>query len=235
MKKYELVFRHDRAGRLVDAREFERLKFERRRFSVALLEELRTEAAGSVEFGDDTVVLHHLYTERRLRPLDLYLRESTPAEGRVAILDYGGAIRDLARSNILPGDMLLKNFGVTRHGRIVFYDYDEVAVLTRRRSGSRCGRAARPPDRSPRPRLAPRGRRRSGPAAAGLLLPATRGREVVPLGLEGRLDAHPAPGRVLALRLEQEARGHGSRAPAVLRRSKAQLIVSVVIARVMPT
>ena len=76
------------------------------------------------------MVLHHLYTERRLRPLDLYLRESTPAEGRVAILDYGEAIRDLARSNIFPGDMLLKNFGVTRHGRIVFYDYDELAVLT---------------------------------------------------------------------------------------------------------
>ena len=130
MKKYELVFRHDRAGRLVDAREFEHLEFEKRRFSEALLEELRTETAGSVEIGDDTVVLHHLYTERRLRPLDLYLRESTPAEGRVAILDYGEAIRDLARSNIFPGDMLLKNFGVTRHGRIVFYDYDELAVLT---------------------------------------------------------------------------------------------------------
>ena len=130
MKKYELVFRHDRAGRLVDAREFEHLKLEKRRFSGPLLDELRAEAAGSLEVGDDTVVLHHLYTERRLRPLDLYLRESTPAEGRVAILDYGESIRDLARSNIFPGDMLLKNFGVTRHGRIVFYDYDELAVLT---------------------------------------------------------------------------------------------------------
>ena len=130
MKKYELVFRHDRAGRLVDAREFEHLEFDRRRFSEALLEELRAEAADTVAIGDDTVVLRHLYTERRLRPLDLYLREAAPADGRLAILDYGEAIRDLARSNIFPGDMLLKNFGVTRHGRIVFYDYDELAVLT---------------------------------------------------------------------------------------------------------
>jgi isocitrate dehydrogenase kinase/phosphatase len=130
MEKYELVFRHDRAGRLVDAREFEHLEFEKRRFGPELLEELGAEAAGSVEVGEDTVVLHHLYTERRLRPLDLYLREQAPPEGRVAILDYGEAIRDLARSNIFPGDMLLKNFGVTRHGRIVFYDYDELAVLT---------------------------------------------------------------------------------------------------------
>jgi isocitrate dehydrogenase kinase/phosphatase len=130
MRKYELVFRHDRAGRLVDAREFEHLKFDRRRFSADLLAELSAEAAGSVAIGDDSVVLQHLYTERRLRPLDLYLREATPAEGRVAILDYGESIRDLARSNIFPGDMLLKNFGVTRHGRVVFYDYDELAVLT---------------------------------------------------------------------------------------------------------
>jgi isocitrate dehydrogenase kinase/phosphatase len=130
MKKYELVFRHDRAGRLIDAREFEHLRFDRRRFSEPVLEELRGEAAQSVEIGDDSVILSHLYTERRLRPLDLYLRESDPAQGRVAILDYGESIRDLARSNIFPGDMLLKNFGVTRHGRIVFYDYDELAVLT---------------------------------------------------------------------------------------------------------
>ena len=75
-------------------------------------------------------MLRHVYTERRLRPLDLYLREAAPADGRHAILDYGQAIRDLARTNIFPGDMLLKNFGVTRHGRVVFYDYDELAVLT---------------------------------------------------------------------------------------------------------
>ena len=35
----------------------------------------------------------------------------------------------MARSNIFPGDMLLKNFGVTRHGRVVFYDYDELCLL----------------------------------------------------------------------------------------------------------
>ena len=74
--------------------------------------------------------LHHAYTERRVRPLDLHVREAEEAEARRAVLDYGEAIRDLARSNIFPGDMLLKNFGVTRHGRVVFYDYDELAVLT---------------------------------------------------------------------------------------------------------
>jgi isocitrate dehydrogenase kinase/phosphatase len=129
MGKYDLVFRHDRAGRLVDAREFEHLKFERNRFSEELLAELAGEAAATVELAGDAVVLHHLYTERRLRPLDLFLREEA-SQASAAIIDYGEAIRDLARSNIFPGDMLLKNFGATRHGRIVFYDYDELAVLT---------------------------------------------------------------------------------------------------------
>jgi isocitrate dehydrogenase kinase/phosphatase len=130
MRKYDLVFRHDRAGRLVDAREFEHLEFDRARFAPAVLDELRSEATKSAEVTDDKVVLHHVYTERRLRPLDLYLREAGEERSRAAIVDYGESIRDLARSNIFPGDMLLKNFGVTRHGRVVFYDYDELAVLT---------------------------------------------------------------------------------------------------------
>jgi isocitrate dehydrogenase kinase/phosphatase len=130
MAKYELVFRHDRAGRLVDARAFEHLEFDRRRFPPGLLAELLREAGETVASDGGSVVLHHLYTERRMRPLDLFLREAPREAARAAILDYGEAIRDLARSNIFPGDMLLKNFGVTRHGRVVFYDYDELAVLT---------------------------------------------------------------------------------------------------------
>jgi isocitrate dehydrogenase kinase/phosphatase len=130
MRKYDLVFRHDRAGRLVDAREFEHLAFDRARFAPEVLEELASEARESAQIGAERVVLRHLYTERRLRPLDLFLREAPEDQKRTAIVDYGESIRDLARSNIFPGDMLLKNFGVTRHGRVVFYDYDELAVLT---------------------------------------------------------------------------------------------------------
>jgi isocitrate dehydrogenase kinase/phosphatase len=130
MAKYDLVFQHDRAGRLVDAQEFEHLNFEKRRFSAALIEELRSKAAGSVQVEGQSVVFRHLYTERRVTPLDLYLREAPAGEARRAVLDYGQALRDLAATNIFPGDLLLKNFGVTRHGRVVFYDYDELARLT---------------------------------------------------------------------------------------------------------
>jgi isocitrate dehydrogenase kinase/phosphatase len=46
------------------------------------------------------------------------------------IKEYGDAIKELIQANIFPGDMLYKNFGVTRHGRVVFYDYDEIEYLT---------------------------------------------------------------------------------------------------------
>ncbi len=128
--KYRLVFRHDRAGRLVDAQEFEHLEFDGARFSDELRDELAGVAQETVRFRGDSVVIRHLYTERRLRPLDVYLREAGDAAARDAVVEYGQVLRDLAATNIFPGDMLLKNFGVTRHGRLVFYDYDELCRLT---------------------------------------------------------------------------------------------------------
>lgn len=130
MARYDLVFKHDRAGRLVDAQEFEHLTFERSRFSEALLAELRAVAPETVVIGPDTVDIRHLYTERRLTPLNLYLQSAPPAQARQAVLDYGQAIKDLAATDIFPGDVLLKNFGVTRHGRVVFYDYDELCAVS---------------------------------------------------------------------------------------------------------
>jgi len=127
--KYRFVFRHDRAGRLADVQEFEHLTFPRDRFEPELLEQLLRLAGETVHVEGDMIVLRHLYTERRLRPLDLYLREVEPAAARAAIVDYGQALRDLAATNIFPGDLLLKNFGVSRHGRLIFYDYDELATL----------------------------------------------------------------------------------------------------------
>lgn len=130
MEKYRLVFARDRVGRLADAQEFEHLHFRRDRFAPELLEELLEHAAGSVRMEGDDVVIRHLYTERRLRPLDLYLREAPEEAAHAAVVEYGDAIRDLACANIFPGDLLLKNFGVSRHGRVIFYDYDELALLT---------------------------------------------------------------------------------------------------------
>jgi isocitrate dehydrogenase kinase/phosphatase len=130
MEKYRFVFVRDRVGRLADAQEFEHLEIARDRFQPALLEDLLAEAGSTVELRGDRVHIRHLYTERRLRPLDLFLRESPAAAAEAAVIEYGNAIRDLACANLFPGDLLLKNFGVTRHGRVVFYDYDEIALLT---------------------------------------------------------------------------------------------------------
>ncbi len=130
LKKYELVFKHDRAGRLVDAQEFKRLKFPRERFAPAVLDELRQEATGTVHFENDDIVIDHCYIERRLTPLNLYIRNASREAAESAVLDYGQCIRDLAVTNIFAGDLLLKNFGVTRHGRVIFYDYDELCAVT---------------------------------------------------------------------------------------------------------
>jgi isocitrate dehydrogenase kinase/phosphatase len=130
MRKYRLVFEHDRAGRLVEAYEFEHLRIPRDRFRPELLEELQRCAADSVSTEDDYVVIRHLYVERRVRPLNLYLAEVDEPAAHAAVIDYGQAIKDLAATNIFTGDILPKNFGVTRHRRVVFYDYDELCWVT---------------------------------------------------------------------------------------------------------
>jgi len=130
MDKYRMVFIHDRAGRLVDAQEFRRLRFPRARFAPELLQELQREAAGTVHEDGDDLVFDHMYIERRMTPLNLHLRNTSPTDAERAVIDYGQCIRDLAYTNIFPGDLLLKNFGVTRHGRVIFYDYDELCRVT---------------------------------------------------------------------------------------------------------
>jgi isocitrate dehydrogenase kinase/phosphatase len=129
-EKYDLVFKHDRAGRLVDAQSFEHLQFEKSRFSDSLLEELCAKAPGTVQVDGEHVIVQHTYVQRRVIPLDLYVKEAHEGDAIAAMLDYGQTMKDLAATNIFPGDMLLKNFGVTRHGRVVFYDYDELCLLT---------------------------------------------------------------------------------------------------------
>ena len=129
MGKYQLVFVRDRVGRLADAQEFEHLAFRRSCFDEALLAELLRDAGRTVRVEGDRVIVRHLYTERRVTPLNLYIRDHAD-DAADAVLDYGNAIKELAAANIFAGDMLLKNFGVTRHGRVIFYDYDELCLLT---------------------------------------------------------------------------------------------------------
>jgi isocitrate dehydrogenase kinase/phosphatase len=130
IERYQFVFRHDRAGRLVDAQEFKRLRLPRSRFMPDLVAELLRDASESCRVEGEDLIVEHCYIERRLRPLNLFLREAEPAAAESAIIDYGNALRDLAASNVFPGDLLLKNFGVTSHGRVIFYDYDEICLVS---------------------------------------------------------------------------------------------------------
>ncbi|MCX7891858.1 MAG: bifunctional isocitrate dehydrogenase kinase/phosphatase [Burkholderiales bacterium] len=128
--KYLLVKRHDRVGRMADTLEFSDVALPRSRMSPELVAELATSCASLVEEDGDQLVIKHLYIERRMTPLNLYLDHASPAELEHAVRDYGNAIKELAVANIFPGDMLFKNFGITRYGRVVFYDYDELEYLT---------------------------------------------------------------------------------------------------------
>jgi len=128
--KYQLVKQHDRVGRMADSWEYSQAAFPLSRFAPALLADLREQCASSLEFEADQVIIRHLYIERRMAPLNMYINQANDEELHQAVKGYGNALRQLAGANIFPGDMLLKNFGVTCHGRVVFYDYDEICYLT---------------------------------------------------------------------------------------------------------
>jgi isocitrate dehydrogenase kinase/phosphatase len=134
--KYLLVKQHDRVGRMADTLEYSNVAFPRARFEDELVAELQHFCPSLLEISDRDgdgqieLILKHVYIERRMIPLNIYLQEATPRQIEHAVVEYGNAIKDLVRANIFPGDMLWKNFGVTRHGKVVFYDYDEIEYLT---------------------------------------------------------------------------------------------------------
>ncbi len=127
--KYNLVKRWDRAGRMADTQEFNNLVFDRSRFTEELMEELYATCSSQLVISGTALIIKHCYVERRMTPLNLYLQDASDDEVDAVMNDYGKSIKELAAANIFPGDMLLKNFGVTRHGRVVFYDYDEIQPL----------------------------------------------------------------------------------------------------------
>jgi len=151
--KYLLVKQHDRVGRMADTLEYSLVAFPRERFDDELIAEIEKFAPSQLEISDrdgdgrSEVIIKHLYIERRMIPLNIYLQEAFDAGGadpsradedalraraqlERAVIDYGNAIKDLVAANIFPGDMLWKNFGITRHGKVVFYDYDEIEYIT---------------------------------------------------------------------------------------------------------
>ncbi|TMO80231.1 bifunctional isocitrate dehydrogenase kinase/phosphatase [Pseudoalteromonas sp. S3776] len=128
--KYNFVKQADRVGRLVDTHEFRYLAFDLSRFSDELLKQMKAQIGSSMVISGKALILKHVYVERKMTPLNLYINHCSDKALQQVMTDYGKAIKDLAGANIFPGDMLMKNFGVTRWGRVVFYDYDEICPLT---------------------------------------------------------------------------------------------------------
>jgi len=143
--KYLLVKQHDRVGRMADTLEYSNVVFPRERFEDELIAEIQKFAPSQIEIyqradnGHSEVLIKHAYIERRMIPLNIYLQEAfdtglddvrAKSQMERAVIEYGNAIKDLVAANIFPGDMLWKNFGITRHGKVVFYDYDEIEYIT---------------------------------------------------------------------------------------------------------
>lgn len=130
---YRLVKTSDRVGRMADTHEYMNFRLPLARIAPALLSELQQVAAGSIEISGDELIIKHLYIERKMTPLNLYLQqEQSPQKIERALDELGLCIKQIAAANIFPGDMLHKNFGITRHGRVIFYDYDEICLMHQR-------------------------------------------------------------------------------------------------------
>jgi isocitrate dehydrogenase kinase/phosphatase len=128
--KYKMVGLHDRVGRMADTHEFEEFHIPLDRVHPSLMEELKNSVNSLLEFNANELIIKHVYTERKMVPLNIYLEKCNFEEAKQVVEEYGYAILQLAKANIFPGDMLTKNFGVTRQKRVVFYDYDEIEFLT---------------------------------------------------------------------------------------------------------
>jgi len=148
MSKYQLVKVHDRVGRMADTWEYSNVAFPRSRFESSLIDEIKELAPSMLIESGESIVLKHLYIERRMIPLNLFLEHATENETDHAVKEYGDAIKQLVAANIFPGDMLYKNFGMTRQRRVVFYDYDEIQYLTE------CVFRRIPPPRTPEDEMA---------------------------------------------------------------------------------
>jgi isocitrate dehydrogenase kinase/phosphatase len=129
-EKYFLVKHHDRVGRMADTLEYSDVAFPRARCTPELIAELKSVAPSLIEEDGELIIVKHLYIERRMTPLNLFLESATPEQRARTLRDYGDALKQLATVNIFAGDLLFKNFGVTRFGRVVFYDYDEIDYVT---------------------------------------------------------------------------------------------------------
>ena len=130
VNKYNLVKRLDRIGRMADVYEFHYLAFNLSRFNPELLNDIKRQLSKHIVISGSALVFKHIYVERKMTPLNIYIKNVDDIELERIITEYGDTIKQLAYANIFPGDMLLKNFGVTRHGRVVFYDYDEICQVT---------------------------------------------------------------------------------------------------------
>jgi len=130
LEKYRLVHEINRAGSMLDNVMYFNLKLDRDMFDPTLLDEVRREAAGSVQLDGADILIRSLIVQLKIVPLPVYLESADEDQTRAAIRSLGHCIRNNAATNIFNKDLDGRNYGVGRYGRVHLFDYDAVERLT---------------------------------------------------------------------------------------------------------
>jgi len=130
LELHRQVHERDRAGRMLDPWIFSNLWFRKSDFDGELLQKLIEKAPESVRVIESEVILGHAIIMREVTPLDVFFeRTADPELRKRTIVDYGQCIKDLAAAGVWAGQYKIANFGTTRSGRVVLYDYDQMEDL----------------------------------------------------------------------------------------------------------
>ena len=128
--KYRVVHEINRAGSMLDNVMYFNLRLDRGMFDPALLDEICSQAAESVQVDDGGVYLRLLIVQMKIVPLPVYLENAGEDATRAVMISLGHCIRNNAATNIFNKDLDSRNYGVGRYGRVFLFDYDAVEKLT---------------------------------------------------------------------------------------------------------
>lgn len=136
MDLYRWVHEMNRGRLMLDAWMYRNLHFPRRLFEDNIARELLRSAPHSVLLDGDTLVLRHVYAQRRVRPLNTFFDEVRDGALRVRAVDaLGTFIKDLAAMGFFMGDCygLPFNTGLTHGFNVALFDFDDLGPLERYR------------------------------------------------------------------------------------------------------
>ena len=134
MEIYRWVHEMNRGRLMLDAWLYRNLHFPREFFDEQVLRELVANAPSSVRLDGNTVVLKHVYAQRRVQPLSTFFDQVRDRASRERAIDALGAfIKDLAGMGFFMSDCygLPCNTGLTHASNVALFDFDDLGPILR--------------------------------------------------------------------------------------------------------